>query len=153
MHKCLTVSVIIALLIGCRDASDRPDVNHAHDLPAKGRFLVPQEELPRQVVELAGTLETLPSISSESELRATLTNCGLNKEPDDYKDFGHFWFLDGDFKSETDPKKRLYRVAIGHVPRPANDISFYFATISREYLTEPWRETLWEANWPLESAD
>lgn len=153
MHKCLTVAVVVLLHTGCRDTTEQPDAIYNQEVTANGKFLVPQEELPPQIVELARTLRTLPTISSDSDFRSALTQCGLNKEPDHYKDFGHFWFLDREFKSETDPGKRLYRVAIGHVPRPKSGIAFYWAAISREHSTERSRGMLWEIEWPRESAD
>lgn len=151
MHKALTVAVTFAILIGCRDATEQPATNLAPDLRVTGKFLVPQEELPTQILKLAEKLEKLPTISSDREFRVTLTSCGLNKEPDHYKDNGHFWFFDRHFKSETAPKKRFYRVAIGYWPRRNDGISFHWAAISREYSTEPWRETLWEID-SLESS-
>jgi len=147
MHKALTVAVTCVILIGCRDAMEHPDTNLAPDLPVTGKFLVPQVELPPQILKLAEKLEKLPTVSSNREFRVTLTSSGLNKEPDHYKDNGHFWFLDRDFNSETDPKKRFYRVAIGYWPDPNDGISFHWAVISREYPTEPWRESLWEIDW------
>ena len=135
------------MLIGCRDATEQPDTSLAPDLPATGDFLVPQKDLPAQILTLAETLEKLPSISSNHEFQVALTSSGLNKEPDHYKDNGHFWYLDRNFKSETDPKKRFYCVAIGYWPRRDGGLSFHWAFIRREYSTEPWRETLWEIDW------
>ena len=152
MHKCITVAVICVALSGCRDVSEQPNTNRAPDLPVKGEFLAPQDELPPQIIELAQELENLAAVTLDREFRVTLTNSGLNKEPDHYKDNSHYWYLDRDFRSETDPKKRLYRVAIGYWPRANGGISFHWATINREYSTEPWFEELWEINW-LEPPD
>lgn len=149
MTKCLTVAVAVLFLGGCRDTTTHTAHNHKKALNSKGQFLVPQEELPSETVELARALERLPTISSDTEFRSMLTECGLNKEPDHYKDGGHFWYLDKDFRSETDPQKRTYQISIGHFTNANSELVFYFATIERVFSSEPWRETLWQIDWPI----
>ncbi len=136
-------------LAACRDSKPR----YKQPIASKGEFLVAQEDLPQEIVELARALERLPTISSDAKFRSMLTNCGLNKEPDHYKDGGHFWYLDEEFTSETDPQKRTYLIAIGHFPTSDSEIMFYFASINRVFPTDPWRETLWIIDWPFESSD
>ena len=148
--KCFTVAVITLLLGGCRDATRHSAVNHGETSTSNGQFVVPQADLPSQIVELARAFERLPTISTDTEFRSTLARCGLNKEPDHFKDFGHFWYLDETFQSETDPKKRAYLISIGHFPAANSRIVFYYASIDRVFPTEPWRETLWKIDWPIE---
>lgn len=136
-------------MAGCRD----PKPRYKQPIASKGEFLVAQEDLPSEIVEFARVLERLPTISLDAEFRSTLTSCGLDKEPDHYKDGAHFWYLDEEFKSETDPEKRKYLIAIGHFPTSDSEIMFYFASINREFPTDPWRETLWKIDWPFESSD
>lgn len=105
MYKYLIVAVICVLFSGCREAASRSDGHDVTDLSVAGRFVIPQEDLPEQIISLAGVLESLPSISSDSAFWVTLKNCGLNQKPDHFKDGGHFWFLDRDFQSTSEPKK------------------------------------------------
>lgn len=151
MHKYTTFAAICLMLIGCRNSAQQPTATDS-SLSHRGKFLVPEEELPRQVVKLAEQFCKLPTISSHREFRWVLTKCGINEDPDYYKDNGHFWFLGRDFVSETDPEKRFYRVAIGLMPSRNEGIVFHWATISREDHTEPRTKKLWEINW-MESAE
>jgi hypothetical protein len=120
------VAVIALSLGGCRDATIHPATNHRQASNSSGQFVVPQEDLPLQVVNLARALERLPNITSDPQFRSMLTMCDLNKEPDHYKDFGHFGYLDKAFKSETDPNKRAYHVSIGYLSAANSEIVFYF---------------------------
>lgn len=150
MTKCLTIAAVMLILAGCRDSKTQTAYTYKKPIASNGEFLVPQENLPLEIVELARALERLPTISSDAEFRSLLTMSGLNKEPDHYKDGGHFWYLDEDFRSETDPQKRTYRISIGHFPAADSKIMFYFASIESEFPKEPWRESLWEIEWQLE---
>lgn len=149
MTKCLTVAVAVLFLGGCRDTKTHTAHNHKNALTSKGQFLVPQEELPLETVEMARALQGLPTISSDTEFKSMLTECGLNNEPDHYKDGCHFWYLDKDFRSETDPQKITYQISIGHFTNGNSELVFYFATIERVFSAEPWRERLWQIDWPI----
>jgi hypothetical protein len=150
MNKILNIVLFVVLLGGCREATTNTADNY-RNFP-KGQFKVAQEDLPKQVSKFAQMIEQLPRVSSDDEFRSILMMYGLNKEPDFYKDAGNFWFLDEEFRSETD-KPKLYRIAIGHSFTHKNPkIAFFFASIDREFSSRP-RETLWEIEWPVEPAN
>ena len=149
MIKYIAVAAVMLCLAGCRDSKPR----YKQPIASKGEFLVAQEDLPSEILELARALERLPTISSDAEFRSMLTSCGLDKEPDHYKDGVHVWYLDEEFISETDPQKRTYRISIGHFPTSKSRIMFYAASIESVFPADPWRETLWQIDWPFESSD
>ena len=149
MTKRMTLVLVVLFLGGCRDATESV---RNQGLVVSGDFLVPEEELLAPIVELARVLGRLPRYSAQSDFEAALTKSGLNTEPDHYKDGGHFWYLDNTFRSETDPQKRTYRISIGHVPTAHSELVFYYAQIDRVYSAEPWRKTIWQIEWPIETS-
>ena len=104
MTKCSPV-IVVLVLVGCGKKTSQPEHTPVRKLMNGEEFNVPSAKLPPRINELAESLADLPSSSSTDEFGAVLTKAGLNAEPDHYKDNGHFWYLDANFKSETDPEK------------------------------------------------
>lgn len=145
--KSLAIAFAVLLLLGCANTNSHSEPDRTQEL-VSGEFKVPQEELPERIVELAKALERIHLNSTQSEFEAALVKAGLNAQPDHFKDFGYFWYLDEDFNSETDPDKRVYRITIGYLPSWASRPVFNYASIHRTDIPDEWMKTLWLVEWP-----
>lgn len=148
MLNYLIIAISVILLSGCRGEQAQPDVNDRPVSTHKGKYHVPQKDLPPPVIEWANDLDRLPEISSLSEFQSSLAEYGLSQEPDFYKDNAHYWYFDQDFESETALEKRMYRVSIGYTSTLSGAVKFQYAAISRENSTDLSRKRLWEISWP-----
>ena len=145
MTKCIAITLALLLLSGCRGAATSSSPTQE---TVEGGFLVPKETLPPRIIKLANSLQRLPRNVTQNEFEDALAASGLNRKPDWYKDFQHLWYLDSDFKSETNPEKRKYVISIGYFPNDDSTIATYDAGIHHTYTHEPWRETVWKIEWP-----
>jgi len=140
MTKCLFFTLVGLSLLGCRD-SDRVRM-----YIGAGEFLVPKDDLPKRIVEIADALERFPRKPSERDFAAVLVLAGLGRDSDWYKDQNHIWYFDDNF-NRSGPQQSTYHVTVGYWPQENSNIRLFDAAIYRSRPIDTRRETIWKVEY------